>query len=111
LLSRLSKGEARRVLLADCLVAAPELLLLDEPTLGLDALRSAVIRELIRGLPPEQTILLATHSIEEARGLCSHVMVLIKGRLAALDSAASVLGGKASLADVFRSMKPEEHTP
>jgi ABC-2 type transport system ATP-binding protein len=109
LLSRLSKGEARRVLLADCLVAAPELLLLDEPTLGVDALRGAEIRELLRGLAPEQTVLLATHSLEEAQALCNRAMVLIKGRLALADTAANVWGGKASLAEVFRSVKPEEH--
>ena len=101
LLGRLSKGEARRVLVADCLLGAPEVLLLDEPTLGIDAVQSEAIRTLIGALDPQPTMLMATHDLAEARALCTRVLILVHGRLAAGGPARELLDGRRSLAEVF----------
>jgi ABC-2 type transport system ATP-binding protein len=81
-LDRLSRGEARRVLLADALLHNPEVLLLDEPTVGMDPDHARRLRELIAGLGGEHTVVLATCNEGETRGVCRRVLRLKAGRLA-----------------------------
>lgn len=91
LMGALSKGEVRRVLLADCLVGDPSLVLLDEPTLGLDPLNGERVRASFSQLKGERTVVFSTHDMTEAESLCSRVMILDHGRIAAFASPAELL--------------------
>lgn len=81
LIGRLSQGFRRRVGLADALLARPRVLILDEPTIGLDPLQVRQTRELLAGLAHDCTILLSTHLLAEAESLCQRVLVLMQGQL------------------------------
>lgn len=81
----LSRGIQKRVGLAEALVHLPEVLLLDEPTVGLDAVQVSVVRELIGSLAGRHTVLFTTHSREEAESVCRQVLHLQRGRLMAAD--------------------------
>lgn len=83
LIGELSKGYRQRVGLADALVASPELLILDEPTAGLDPNQILQVRELIKSLGREHTIFLSTHILPEVEAVCSRVVIIAKGRLVA----------------------------
>lgn len=83
LIGKLSKGYKQRVGLADALVAKPPLLILDEPTAGLDPNQVLDVRELIRSLGKEHTVLLSTHILSEVEASCSRVVVIAKGKLVA----------------------------
>jgi ABC-2 type transport system ATP-binding protein len=81
IIGRLSQGFRRRVGLADALLARPQVLILDEPTIGLDPLQVRRSRELLFELAHESTILVSTHLLAEAQELCQRVLVLVHGRL------------------------------
>jgi ABC-2 type transport system ATP-binding protein len=81
LIARLSQGFRRRVGLADALLGCPKVLILDEPTIGLDPLQVRHTRELLSNLAQDSTILLSTHLLAEAEGLCHRVLVLLRGGL------------------------------
>lgn len=83
LLGRLSHGMKRRVGLAEGLLGDPPVLLLDEPTVGLDPLQVIETRELLRELAGRHTLLLSTHILAEAEAICSRALLLVQGRLAA----------------------------
>jgi ABC-2 type transport system ATP-binding protein len=83
LVGHLSKGYKQRVGLADALVSKPPLLVLDEPTAGLDPNQIRDVREVIRELGKEHTVLLSTHILSEVEASCSRVVVIDKGRLVA----------------------------
>ncbi len=82
----LSKGFRQRVGLADAIVHDPELLILDEPTIGLDPNQIRQLRELIRSLGKRHTILLSTHILPEVEATCSRVLIINKGRIEASDT-------------------------
>ena len=86
LIGRLSKGYRQRVALADCLLAQPKILILDEPTVGLDPHQIRQTRELITALGRTTTILLSTHILPEVEMLCHRVTIIDKGRIAAVDT-------------------------
>src|SRR5262249_12423233 len=86
LVGKLSKGYRQRVGLAQALIGDPEVLILDEPTIGLDPAQVSEIRGLIRGLRGERTILLSSHVVSEVCLLCRRVIVINKGRILADDT-------------------------
>lgn len=90
IIGQLSKGYRQRVGLADALVHEPELIILDEPTIGLDPNQIRSVRQLIKDLGKKHTILLSTHILPEVEMTCSHVLILHHGRIIASDSTGSL---------------------
>ena len=86
LIGRLSKGYRQRVALADCLIGRPSILILDEPTVGLDPNQIRQTRELIKQLGAATTILLSTHILPEVETLCHRVTIINKGAIVAVDT-------------------------
>jgi len=87
---RLSKGYRQRVGLADALLCEPPVLLLDEPTIGLDPNQILHIRALIAGLAGHHTVLVSTHILQEVEMMCSRVLILDQGRIVAADTPAGL---------------------
>lgn len=85
-ISSLSKGMRQRVGLAQALLHDPEVLILDEPTIGLDPAQIREVRNLIRELGDEHTVLLSTHILSEAQQICDRVMIINNGKIVAEDS-------------------------
>jgi ABC-2 type transport system ATP-binding protein len=83
LIGNLSKGYRQRVGLADALVADPPLLILDEPTAGLDPNQIREVRQVIKGLGEDHTVLLSTHILSEVESSCGRVVVIHEGKLVA----------------------------
>lgn len=118
-IGNLSKGMKQRVGLAQALLHRPEVLILDEPTIGLDPGQVVEVRELIREIGKERTVLLSTHLLNEAQNLCDRVLIINKGKIVAEDTTenlqARLLGaervvvrvrGEADeLADTIKSVK------
>ena len=92
LIGVLSKGYRQRVGLADALVHEPELLILDEPTIGLDPNQIRQVRDLIKNLGKQHTILLSTHILPEVEMTCSRVIIIHKGKIEACDTPENLLG-------------------
>ena len=86
LIKNLSKGYRQRVGLAQALLGSPEVLILDEPSVGLDPKQIIEIRDLIRELGKSHTIILSSHILSEVSAVCDHVMIISHGRLVASDS-------------------------
>lgn len=86
IIGHLSKGYRQRVGLADTLVHDPELIILDEPTIGLDPNQIRQVRDLIKELGKSHTILLSTHILPEVEMTCSRVIIINKGRIVASDT-------------------------
>ena len=85
-IGKLSKGYRQRVGLAQALLHDPPVLILDEPTVGLDPRQIIEVRELIRSLGGERTIILSTHILPEVSQLCGRVIIMSEGRIAAIDT-------------------------
>jgi ABC-2 type transport system ATP-binding protein len=92
MIGTLSKGYRQRVGLADALLHEPDLLILDEPTIGLDPNQIRQVRELIKNLGKQHTILLSTHILPEVEMTCSRVIIIHKGRIEACDTPENLLG-------------------
>jgi len=91
-IGHLSKGYRQRVGLADALVHDPDLLILDEPTIGLDPNQIREIRNLIRDLSGRHTILLSTHILPEVEATCERVLILHQGKIVASDTPENLAG-------------------
>jgi ABC-2 type transport system ATP-binding protein len=85
LIGNLSKGFRQRVGIAQALIHNPEILILDEPTIGLDPKQTIEMRELIKGLKGERTIILSTHILPEVSVTCERVIIIHEGRIIAVD--------------------------
>ncbi len=86
IIGTLSKGYRQRVGLADALLHSPDLLILDEPTIGLDPNQIRQVRDLIRNLGKHHTILLSTHILPEVEMTCSRVVIINRGKIEAADT-------------------------
>ena len=86
----LSKGLRQRVGLAQALLHEPEVLILDEPTIGLDPAQIIEVRELIAGLRTNRTVMLSTHILSEAQQVCDRVLIINRGRIVAEDTPANL---------------------
>ena len=91
IIGTLSKGQRQRVGLADALVHDPDLLILDEPTIGLDPNQIRQVRELIKNLAHKRTVLISTHILPEVEIMCSRVVVIHQGQIRANDTAENLL--------------------
>jgi ABC-2 type transport system ATP-binding protein len=106
-IGNLSKGYRQRVGLAQALVHSPDVLVLDEPTVGLDPHQIHEIRNLIRSLAGAQTVLLSTHILPEVAMTCSRVVVVHRGRVVAEDTLDSV-SGTGTLEEAFLRLTAED---
>jgi ABC-2 type transport system ATP-binding protein len=86
LIKNLSKGYRQRVGIAQALLGDPELIILDEPTVGLDPKQITEIRDLIKSLGENHTVILSSHILSEVRAVCDEIMIISKGRLKAVDT-------------------------
>lgn len=102
----LSKGYKQRVGLAQAIIHNPEVLILDEPTSGLDPNQLAEIRELIKGLGKDKTVILSTHIMQEVEALCDEVIIINKGVIVANNPIAELrkLHEYASLEEIFKKL-------
>src|SRR5204862_7753456 len=88
IIGQLSKGYRQRVGLADALVHRPPILILDEPTVGLDPSQIREVRELVSELGKERTVILSTHILPEVEMVCGRVIILARGKVVAQDTPA-----------------------
>lgn len=86
MIKNLSKGYKQRVGLAQALVGSPDVLILDEPTVGLDPKQIIEIRNVIKALSKEHTIILSSHILPEVSAVCERVVIINKGQIAAIDT-------------------------
>ncbi|MEI6892205.1 MAG: ATP-binding cassette domain-containing protein [Pontiella sp.] len=86
IIGQLSKGYRQRVGLADSLVHDPDLLVLDEPTVGLDPFQIRQVRELITSLAERHTIFLSTHILQEVEAICERILIINEGKIVASDT-------------------------
>ena len=86
LIKNLSKGYKQRVGLAQAVLGFPEIIILDEPTVGLDPKQIIEIRELIRTLSKKHTVILSSHILAEVREVCDYILIISKGKLVASDT-------------------------
>jgi ABC-2 type transport system ATP-binding protein len=91
----LSKGYRQRVGLAQAMIHDPQVLIMDEPTTGLDPNQLAEIRELIRSLGKEKTVMLSTHIMQEVEAICDRVIIINKGEIVADDATGNLIRGSA----------------
>jgi ABC-2 type transport system ATP-binding protein len=110
LIRNLSKGYQQRTGLAQALLGNPEVLILDEPTVGLDPRQIGDVRNLIRELAGEHTVILSTHILQEVTATCQRAIIINKGRIVADDALAQLAvkhrkaGKEASLEEIFLSL-------
>lgn len=92
LIKNLSKGYKQRVGLAQAMLGYPEVIILDEPTVGLDPKQIIEIRDLIRKLGEKHTVILSSHILSEVQAVCDEIMIISKGRLVACDTPEGLTG-------------------
>lgn len=92
MIKNLSKGYKQRVGLAQAVLGFPDIIILDEPTVGLDPVQIIEIRELIKELGKEHTVILSSHILSEIQAVCDYVFIISKGKLVASDSTDNLLG-------------------
>ena len=113
LIRSLSKGYKQRVGIAQALLGSPRLIILDEPTVGLDPAQVIEIRKLIRELGRAHTVILSSHILSEVQAVCQQILILSKGHLAAAGSLKELTADGKSLEAVFLELtdgEPEEAT-
>lgn len=113
LIRSLSKGYKQRVGIAQALLGNPRLIILDEPTVGLDPAQVIEIRKLIRELGRAHTVILSSHILSEVQAVCQQILILSKGHLAAAGSLEELTADGKSLEKVFLELtdgEPEEAT-
>ena len=96
-ISNLSKGMRQRIGLAQALLHEPEVLILDEPTIGLDPAQIREVRQLIQEIGKERTVLLSTHILSEAQQICNRVLIINRGQIVAEDTPERLQAGLAGV--------------
>lgn len=92
LIKNLSKGYKQRVGLAQAILGYPEIIILDEPTVGLDPKQIIEIRDLIRRLGEKHTVILSSHILSEVQAVCDEIMIISKGKMVACDTPEGLIG-------------------
>jgi ABC-2 type transport system ATP-binding protein len=122
IIGQLSKGYRQRVGLADALVHEPDLIILDEPTIGLDPHQIRSVRQLIKSLAQKHTVLISTHILPEAEMMCSRMLIMFGGKILAADTpenlqrlmaggsqvVAEIAAGAAELNEIFSQLPAVE---
>ena len=108
LIRSLSKGYKQRVGIAQALLGSPRLIILDEPTVGLDPAQVIEIRKLIRELGRAHTVILSSHILSEVQAVCQQILILSKGHLAAAGSLEELTADGKSLEAVFLELTDGE---
>ena len=104
-IGQLSKGYRQRVGLAQALIHDPKVLILDEPTAGLDPIQLVDIRKLIREVGKERTVILSTHIMQEVEEVCDRVVLIHKGQVAADDSLEAFANRPGGLESAFHDLE------
>lgn len=110
LIKNLSKGYKQRVGLAQALIGYPEVIILDEPSVGLDPKQIIEMREFIRSLAEKHTVILSSHILSEVSAVCDHIMIISHGKLVASDSPENLqhlMGGSGELVLNIRGKEAE----
>ena len=110
LIRNLSKGYRQRVGFAQAVLGYPEILILDEPTVGLDPKQIIEIRDLIEELGKKHTIILSSHILSEISAVCDHVFIISHGKLVASDSTENLLERMTGAQEIELLVKAEEDT-
>ena len=110
LIRNLSKGYRQRVGLAQAVLGFPEIIILDEPSVGLDPKQIIEIRELIRQLAKKHTVILSSHILAEVREVCDYILIISKGKLVASDTPENLERnlGDSDLIEIETKASPDE---
>lgn len=111
LIRSLSKGYKQRVGIAQALLGSPKIIILDEPTVGLDPAQVIEMRKLIRELGKAHTVILSSHILSEVQAVCQQVLVLSKGKLAASGTLQELTADGRSLEEVFLALTGAQTDP
>ena len=110
LIKNLSKGYRQRIGIAQALLGEPEVVILDEPTVGLDPRQIIEIRDLIRKLGEEHTVILSSHILSEVRSVCDRIIIISGGKLVASDTPDNlekIFAGKTTIHMVVKATEEE----
>ena len=114
LIKTISKGYRQRVGMAEAIIGSPKVIIMDEPTVGLDPVQIIEFREMIRELGKDHTVIISSHILAEISEICHKIMIIVKGRLVAIDTPenlAKKIGGDSenmSLEDIFLKFVEKE---
>lgn len=111
LIRSLSKGYKQRVGIAQALLGSPKIIILDEPTVGLDPAQVIEMRKLIRELGKAHTVILSSHILSEVQAVCQQVLILSKGKLAASGTLQELTTDGRSLEEVFLALTGAQTDP
>lgn len=111
LIRSLSKGYKQRVGIAQALLGSPKIIVLDEPTVGLDPAQVIEMRKLIRELGKAHTVILSSHILSEVQAVCQQVLILSKGKLAASGTLQELTADGRSLEEVFLALTGAQTDP
>ena len=111
LIRSLSKGYKQRVGIAQALLGSPKIIILDEPTVGLDPAQVIEMRKLIREMGKAHTVILSSHILSEVQAVCQQVLILSKGKLAASGTLQELTADGRSLEEVFLALTGAQTDP
>ena len=111
LIRSLSKGYKQRVGIAQALLGSPKIIILDEPTVGLDPAQVIEMRKLIRELGKAHTVIVSSHILSEVQAVCQHVLILSKGKLAASGTLQELTADGRSREEVFLALTGAKTDP